>query len=38
MSYTLDHASSRQIARHYTQLIFRIKRLMHDLTTANAYM
>ncbi|HGL5809328.1 TPA: hypothetical protein ACKFQO_003275, partial [Enterobacter hormaechei] len=26
MSYTLDHASSRQIVGHYTQLAFGIKR------------
>jgi hypothetical protein len=29
MSYAVDHASSRQIDRHYTQLKFRIKRLVH---------
>ncbi|HCR57074.1 hypothetical protein FE241_20665 [Raoultella terrigena] len=29
MSYAIDHASSRQIDRHYTQLKFRIKRLVH---------
>ncbi|EAN0031534.1 hypothetical protein N2L25_000844 [Salmonella enterica] len=35
MSYTLNHASSRQIVRDYTQLCFGIKRLMHDLLIAN---
>ncbi|WP_439711769.1 hypothetical protein [Enterobacter ludwigii] len=35
MSYTLDHASSRQIVGHYTQLDFRIKGLMHTLLNAN---
>ncbi|MBZ7306216.1 hypothetical protein FML11_18050 [Klebsiella oxytoca] len=29
MSYTLNHNSSRQNGWHYTQLIFRIKRLIH---------
>ncbi|EGC6143103.1 hypothetical protein RHA35_003257 [Salmonella enterica] len=37
MSYTLNHASSRQIARDYTQLCFGIKLLMHDLLIANGY-
>ncbi|HFW6104371.1 TPA: hypothetical protein ACITBC_001128, partial [Salmonella enterica subsp. enterica serovar Virchow] len=27
MSYTLNHASSRQIVRDYTQLCFGIKRI-----------
>ncbi|WP_425249768.1 hypothetical protein [Enterobacter hormaechei] len=35
MSYTLDHASSRQIVGHYTQLAFGIKHLMHALLNAN---
>ncbi|ASG89856.1 hypothetical protein DLR11_13575 [Salmonella enterica subsp. salamae] len=35
MSYTLNHASSRQIVRDYTHLGFGIKRLMHDLRIAN---
>ncbi|WP_237325100.1 hypothetical protein [[Enterobacter] lignolyticus] len=38
MSYTLDHASSRQIVGHYTQLNFRIKRLMHTLAIANGHI
>ncbi|HGB1944700.1 TPA: hypothetical protein ACIUHO_000920, partial [Salmonella enterica subsp. enterica serovar Chester] len=29
MSYTLNHASSRQIVRDYTQLCLGIKQLMH---------
>ncbi|ASG56189.1 hypothetical protein DUQ00_15575 [Salmonella bongori] len=35
MSYTLNHVSSRQIVRDYTQLRFGIKRLMHVLSIAN---
>ncbi|MGK9173753.1 hypothetical protein KXR87_11055 [Yokenella regensburgei] len=31
MSNTLDHASSRQIVRDYTQLFWSIKRLMQHL-------
>jgi hypothetical protein len=34
MSNTLDHASSRQIVRDYTQLLFGFKRLMQHLRQA----
>ncbi|WP_152607529.1 hypothetical protein [Citrobacter braakii] len=35
MSYTLNHTSSRQIVRDYTQLRYVIKRKMHYLFIAN---
>ncbi|EPH3181570.1 hypothetical protein NFJ49_21105 [Citrobacter braakii] len=35
MSYTLNHTSSRQIVRDYTQLRYGIKRKMHYLFIAN---
>ncbi|MFP2835694.1 hypothetical protein ACLETW_17305 [Citrobacter portucalensis] len=35
MSYTLNHTSSRQIVRDYTQLRYGIKRKMHKLFIAN---
>ncbi|EPV0627695.1 hypothetical protein ACV1FS_002947 [Citrobacter koseri] len=35
MSYTLNHTSSRQIVRDYTQLCYGIKLLMHILFIAN---
>ncbi|MFW0764576.1 hypothetical protein ACN0IV_01885 [Trabulsiella odontotermitis] len=38
MSYTLNHTSSRQIVRDYTQLHFRIKRLMHKFARGNGYL
>ncbi|POT56229.1 hypothetical protein C3432_19855 [Citrobacter amalonaticus] len=37
MSYTLNHTSSRQIVRDYTQLSFGIKRLMRVLFIANGF-
>ncbi|MBJ3557956.1 hypothetical protein JGC44_06955 [Salmonella enterica subsp. enterica serovar Derby] len=35
MSYTLNHTSSRQIVRDYTQLRYGIKLKMHNLFIAN---
>ncbi|OIY06809.1 hypothetical protein BED42_03000 [Citrobacter portucalensis] len=35
MSYTLNHTSSRQIVRDYTQLRYGIKRKIHKLFIAN---
>ncbi|HAU4328707.1 hypothetical protein P2H57_11570 [Citrobacter freundii] len=35
MSYTLNHTSSRQIVRDYTQLRYGIKQIMHKLFIAN---
>ncbi|AST81586.1 hypothetical protein CI104_22075 [Citrobacter farmeri] len=37
MSYTLDHTSSRQIVRDYTQLRLRIKQKMPFLFNANGF-